>query len=129
MNHFLLPAGDDKDGATLRYGAYAMELLVNGLLSIGARRERLVAKLFGGGLMSQGLEDIGATNAAFAEKYLQREHIPLIGGSTGGHQARRIQFWPTSGRARQLAIAAPPDDVLRPPAAGLAKNSGSVEFF
>ena len=32
-----------------------MELLVNGLLSQGARRERLEAKLFGGGRTMEGL--------------------------------------------------------------------------
>src|SRR3984893_16265229 len=48
VNHFLL-AGTEQGGRSpsLGYGANAMELLVNGLLSIGAKRERLEAKLFG----------------------------------------------------------------------------------
>jgi hypothetical protein len=52
MNHFLLPdgAGAGTD-AGRRYGAYAMELLINELIKAGARRERLEAKLFGGGRM------------------------------------------------------------------------------
>jgi len=43
---------------TLR--GYLMELLVNGLLRQGARRERLEAKLFGGARTMEGLADIGA---------------------------------------------------------------------
>ena len=50
MNHFLLP-GDDQSfnpRDAERYGVYLMELLVNGLMQLGARRDRLQAKLFGG---------------------------------------------------------------------------------
>src|SRR5580692_5502055 len=56
MNHFLLPEGQGTDRPTsMRYGAHAMELLVNALLTLGARRERLEAKLFGGARMTDGL--------------------------------------------------------------------------
>jgi chemotaxis protein CheD len=33
----------------MRYGTYAMEILINDLLKAGARRENLEAKVFGGG--------------------------------------------------------------------------------
>jgi chemotaxis protein CheD len=100
MNHFLLP-GESAAGEGLQYGAYAMELLINGLLSRGARRDRLEAKLFGGGRMLKGLTDIGRQNAAFAVQFLKDEGISHVGGSLGGDFARRIQYWPVSGRARQ----------------------------
>src|ERR1700712_2905807 len=69
MNHFLLPGADaESDGTcSVRYGAHAMELLVNGLLAQGGRRARLEAKLFGGARMLAGLTDLGARNAQFAE--------------------------------------------------------------
>ena len=127
MNHFLLPESEENDrSASLRYGANAMELLVNGLLSIGAKRERLEAKLFGGGRMSDGLTDIGEKNAEFAELYLKRERIPLLGGSVRGREARRIQFWPVSGRVRQLVLNIKLDAIpkLQPQSA-----HGSVELF
>jgi hypothetical protein len=82
-----------------------MEILINGLLGRGARRDRLEAKLFGGARMIAGLTDIGQQNAEFAERFLKQEGIPVIGGSLRGHHARRIQFWPNSGRVRQMAIA------------------------
>ena len=126
MNHFLLPeCGDSDDSASLRYGANAMELLVNGLLRAGARRERLEAKLFGGARLADGLADIGAQNAAFARNYLSRECIALLGGSLRGRHARRIQFWPVSGRVRQLALAAAP----KASAARIPAGAGSVELF
>ena len=109
MNHFLLPDGEGLHGReAIRYGAYAMALLVNGLLKSGARRERLEAKLFGGARLSEGLADVGGKNAAYAEAFLARESIRCAGGSVGGRLARRIQFWPASGRALQLSLARSP---------------------
>lgn len=130
MNHFLLPEMDAADrSASLRYGAYAMELLVNGLLSLGARRDRLEAKLFGGARLSDSLTDIGEKNSAFAEQFLGRECIPIVGGSLRGRQARRIQFWPISGRARQLSLPISPDAVPQMRGRRLPASDGSVELF
>ena len=49
MNHFMLPEGDMQSpaSATMRYGAFAMEVLINELLKAGAVRDRLEAKVFG----------------------------------------------------------------------------------
>jgi chemotaxis protein CheD len=106
MNHFLLPGDDGRQSeGGLRYGVQAMELLVNGLLRRGARRDRLEAKLFGGGRLIDGLTDVGDQNAAFAERFLRDEGIRFTGGSLRGDQARRIQYWPVSGRARQICLA------------------------
>ena len=106
MNHFLLPGEEcPQSGGGVRYGVQAMELLVNGLLRRGARRDRLEAKLFGGGRLIDGLTDVGDQNAAFAERFLRDEGIRFTGGSLRGDQARRIQYWPVSGRARQICLA------------------------
>src|SRR3546814_12284785 len=60
MNHFLLP---DKGGdtnpdlplsASLRYGSYSMEPLINGILAAGGRRDRLGVKIFGGANVQLG---------------------------------------------------------------------------
>lgn len=99
INHFLLPGDDDSSG--LRYGVNAMELLINGLLKRGARRDRLQGKLFGGARVIDGFSDIGRQNAAFAERFFKDEGVTYLGGSLGGSHARRIQFWPVTGRARQ----------------------------
>ena len=106
MNHFLLAQGRGADQGAMRYGVNAMEILINGLLARGAMRERLQAKLFGGASVIAGLSDIGADNAAFARRYLEAEGIALTGGDTGGTQPRRIQYWPRTGRVRQLSVPA-----------------------
>ena len=132
MNHFLLPdrqGGDDADA--LRYGVNAMELLVNALLRAGARRSSLEAKLFGGGQVVGRLSPIGEVNANFAEAYLRREGIACLGGSLGGACARKLQFWPVSGRVRQLALTHGLEDIVarESRAPRLLQQSGAVELF
>jgi chemotaxis protein CheD len=132
INHFLLPHGEAFEGPdAIRYGAHAMELLINGLLRVGARKKRLVAKLFGGARLSEHLPDVGRANVTFAEHFLQHDGIVYLGGSTGGAIARRIEFWPESGRVRQRETPADDREVLRAervvrPA---APEAGSIEFF
>lgn len=138
MNHFLLPG--DKEGSAigdgpqaLRYGVQSMELLLNALYRMGARRERLEVKLFGGARVIDGLSDVGQQNAAFAERFLQAEGIALMGGSLRGERARRIQFWPVSGRVRQMALVDPGRQVFESertkPIPAPAADDGDLELF
>ena len=134
MNHFLLPGRRDAD-EDLRFGVHAMELLVNALLAVGARRERLEAKLFGGAHMQEGLADVGRQNSDFALAFLRAEGIRHVGGSLGGEAARRVQYWPASGRARQL-IATPAEELIfiqelrrAPAVSDIARDCGAVELF
>ena len=102
MNHFMLPYhGSEPDGPvseSARYGAYAMEVLVNHMLALGARRDRMQAKLFGAGRIVPGMSDIGARNASFALEYLAREKIPILAQDLGRDEASKVYFFPQSGR-------------------------------
>ena len=132
MNHFLLPgtAGGSAaaEGGAQRYGVHLMELLINGLLARGAGRSRLQAKAFGGARITRGLTDAGPRNAAFVEGFLRHEGIPLVGGSLRGEQGRRVQFWPASGRARQM-LCEPVEAAPPPPALATASRQDEVELF
>lgn len=104
MNHFLLPNAEGSGRAPTDYGVNAMELLINGILKLGGLRDRLEAKLFGGANVVAVRSEIGWRNALFAEEFLADEGIRLVGGDLRGVSARRIQFWPTSGRALQILL-------------------------
>jgi chemotaxis protein CheD len=121
MNHFLLPDGAGS-GVGQRYGAHAMELLINEILKAGGRRDRLEAKLFGGGRMFDSLRDVGSANADFAERYLAAEGIRLVGGSLRGSGGRSLHYWPATGRAFQRGVmdrsAILPAQPVSPPAGG-----------
>jgi chemotaxis protein CheD len=130
MNHFLLPG--EAGSAGLRYGVHAMELLMNGLLKRGARRERLEAKLFGGARLSDHLADIGDQNASFAERFMREEGIRVVGGSLRGDQGRRIQFWPATGRARQALVSQADKRIFvseRQRQTEVVSDAGSLELF
>lgn len=135
MNHFLLPDGDGaaSEEEAKRYGVNAMEILINSLLRAGARRDRLEAKLFGGASMFDRLRNIGAENAAFAKRFLLAEGITVIGGDTGGTQARRVRYRPASGKAMQRLLAdADPGVFVRERKAAVVPppaDSGDLELF
>ncbi|SFI83748.1 chemotaxis protein CheD [Celeribacter neptunius] len=104
MNHFLLPKGPPSRADVSSFGANAMELLINALIRAGAVRERLRAKVFGGAEMYKGLTNAGNQNGLFVLSYLEREGIPCDGQSLGGTQARRVEFVPALGKARQKLV-------------------------
>ena len=124
MNHFLLADYGQNQSTDLKYGVNAMELLINKVLQAGGDRRRLQAKLFGGARMTDHSRDIGQNNAKFALDFIGREGIPCASQSLGGDKARRVQFSPSTGAARQMQIAgpAPEVEVVRrapPPAADI----------
>lgn len=102
MNHFMLPdeGGKDLVGNSARYGTYAMEMLINHLLKSGARRNRLEAKVFGGGavLASLSSSNVGARNAEFVLKFLQTEKIPVVAKDLLDSYPRKVYYFPHSGR-------------------------------
>lgn len=132
MNHFLLPdspqGADGQEARALRYGVNLMELLINGLLVRGAARSRLQAKVFGGARLTRGLTDAGPRNADFVERFLAHEGIPVIGGSLRGGEGRRVQFWPASGRARQM-LCGPVGPVEPVSPTGAVSGAGELELF
>lgn len=128
MNHFLLP--DDGNGTDIRHASAAMERLVNALLKAGASRSQLKAKVFGGARIMSNLPDIGRRNGESALRFLQNEGIVCTSQSLGGTQARRIRFWPATGRAQQLLIDR--QDAVRHVeivAERPIRPTGSVELF
>jgi chemotaxis protein CheD len=104
MNHFLLAeqSGSAKDryGASARYGAFAMEQLINKVLTRGTgKKSNLEIKVFGGGKINAALDDVGAKNIDFVREFLANEGYIMAKEDLGGTYARRVMFKPASGRA------------------------------
>jgi chemotaxis protein CheD len=134
MNHFLLPDGNSGDRSARCYGVNAMELLINDILKHGGDRRRLEAKLFGGANVVSALTDVGSRNIAFARQFLNDEGITIVGGDVGGDLARRIQFAPASGRARQAVVKGAEPRLVEEELSALHKKTqtaaaADVEFF
>lgn len=96
MNHFMLPdpivEDDGPVSRNARFGAHAMELLINGMLAQGAEKPFLSARIFGGAHQFPGGQDIGLLNTAFAVDFLQREAIPIALVDVGGDQPLRVTW-------------------------------------
>lgn len=140
MNHFLLP---DKGGetnpdlpfsASLRYGSYSMEQLINGILAAGGRRDRLEVKIFGGANVLAGLRGIGHQNADFVERYLKAEGFRVMGADLRGSLPRKVQYYPSTGvaRVKQIEDASAKTVFQRETAkkiTAVQTQAGSIELF
>lgn len=104
MNHFLLAeqsgSARDRYGASARYGAFAMEQLINKVLTRGTgKKSNLEIKVFGGGKINAALDDVGAKNIEFVRQFLADEGYVMAKEDLGGTYARRVMFKPATGRA------------------------------
>ncbi len=110
MNHFLLPDSDAPE-ASGRYGAHAMDLLISEMLKLGACREHLQAKIFGGAQVMHSFTtlNVGERNTEFVRQYLRAEHIALVSEGVLGIHPRKLCYFPATGRAlvKRLAHAHP----------------------
>jgi chemotaxis protein CheD len=108
MNHFMLPQSDTGvwgiASASMRFGNFAMEQLINDILSHGGRRQNLEIKVFGGATIITNMAQIGLRNADFVEAYLHAENLPIAARSLRGVHVRRIHYEPLTGRARMLEM-------------------------
>jgi chemotaxis protein CheD len=115
MNHFMLP--EEKSNyqefyktRSGRYGMYAMELLINALLKLGANKFKLKAKAFGGAnvlsqmpppgkpkqkslMVNEAGFSVAEKNVHFALNYLKIEEIPLLNSDVGGGVGRKLFFF------------------------------------
>lgn len=104
MNHFMLPDerrdGGDILSASMRYGTYAMEIMINELLKMGAKRSNLEAKVFGGGNVLRGftVNNVGQTNATFVVDYLHKESIKIVAQDLLDIYPRKVYYFPRSCR-------------------------------
>jgi chemotaxis protein CheD len=142
MNHFMLP-GDQASaaspsGVSGRLGVYAMELLINEMLRLGADRRRLVAKVFGGARVLQAFEtlDVGAMNSSFVLEFLREEAITVQAQDLLGVSPRKLHFFPDTGKVQMRKLLLHAHDVVesqerayRDRLLGQKDASGEVEMF
>ena len=136
MNHFMLPEGDSAD-LSGRYGSYAMELLINEMQKMGARRETMQAKIFGGAQVMHNFTtmNVGERNTKFVINYLRTERIPIISEDVLDIYPRKVVFFPVTGKAMVKRLAHAHPDILaqekRGNVATVVKTTagGSVDLF
>lgn len=140
MNHFMLPSSGDINNPvsdSMRYGTYAMEVLINRLLKEGAKRERLEAKVFGGGHVMRNFSsdnNVGAKNAKFVLDFLHTERILITAQDLNDIYPRKVFFFPKTGKVMVKKLRQQTDAVVvteRDYAARLKSEpiTGGVDLF
>jgi chemotaxis protein CheD len=113
MNHFMLPITTSEKlkksseaivGQATRYGNYAMEHLINTILSNGGKRKNLELKVFGGGKIIPTLTDVGIKNIDFVLDYIEQEGLNLLSHDLGDIYPRKIIYFPQTGKVRMKKI-------------------------
>lgn len=95
LNHYLLPEGLPEERANTRYAINAIPMLVEECIRLGANRNKLQAKVYGGAnviSVSQLGDGIGKRNIEVAEKMLRELGIPVVEKNLGGESARTIKL-------------------------------------
>lgn len=136
MNHFLLPHDKSQDAQSgARFGLFAMEVLVNALLSMGAKREAMEAKVFGGANVVKSMSNskVGQENSDFVLDFLRREHIRVVAEDLGGERPRRVHYFPRTGQAMVKLLGEVESQQISRAEHDLedraAHTSGDVELF
>jgi chemotaxis protein CheD len=140
MNHFMLPGDTASAGspwaASARFGVYAMEVLINEMLRLGADRRRMVAKVFGGAQLLAGFGrlDVGAKNSEFVLEFLRVEGIRVLAQDLLDVCPRKVHFFIDSGKVQVKRLSLTPNETVqkreREYLSRLAgKGSGDVEIF
>jgi chemotaxis protein CheD len=109
MNHFLLPEAapsvDTSDPQeSTRYGAFAMEQLINGILKLGGVKKRLEVKVFGGANVTSSSAMIGSKNVAFVKEFLRKEGLSIDSSDLGEDYPRRLRYYPDTGKVMLLKL-------------------------
>lgn len=118
MNHFMLPENQESGGEAVapsaRYGTHAMEMLINRLCKMGARRNQLEAKVFGGGAVMKEITtaNVGERNAKFVLDFLAREGIPVVAQDLLDDCPRKVYFFPSDGRVKVRKLRSLHNDTI-----------------
>ena len=144
MNHFMLPANLGADpaawtasgiGSATRYGNYAMEHLINGIMRNGGRREFLEVKIFGGGRIMENMTDVGLRNITFVRDYLKAERLQVLAEDLGDIFPRMLVYFPQTGRVKVKRLRSLHNNVIAAQEKkyidSVAKEpvSGDIELF
>jgi chemotaxis protein CheD len=102
-NHYVHPHAGASPCEPLRFGAPAIQALIDSVMSLGARRDRLVAKIYGGAHVLKAMTGerwhLGAANVEVARTVLRAERIPVQAMDVGGMRGRKLQFVVRDGSA------------------------------
>ena len=95
----MLPSSEEIKNNTnkAKFADTGLELLINMMISIGANKKVITAKIAGGSQMfnfnsNSDILKVGQRNILATKKKLQELKVPIIGDDTGGNYGRTIEL-------------------------------------
>ena len=108
MNHFMLPKSASGTwgghSAGMRFGNFAMDVLLNDILTVGRKRTDLDVKIFGGGNIMGDVMGVGQKNIDFIKDYIKEESLNITQKSLGERFARRLFYFPLTGKVIEKKV-------------------------
>lgn len=118
LNHFLLPHESGGEAAPGRYGPAATRALIGRVLTLGASRERLAARIVGGANVLAAFQrqtrHLGAANVDAARAVLAGEGIRVVAEEVGGTCGRKLLFSLGDGAAWVQSLGVGPRREVAP---------------
>jgi chemotaxis protein CheD len=102
LAHIMLPDSTQVEGhgKPTKFADKAIEMMLAKMISVGAKKNFVEAKIAGGAIMFSSAEttrDIGERNVVAVRNKLEKEGIKLAAEDTGGTHGRTIEFDIASG--------------------------------
>lgn len=104
LAHIMLPDSTQiKNNSNIaKFADTGIEALIKEMLKMGAKQNRLVAKIAGGAHMFEfkNMDDmmrIGTRNVAAVTQILEQVHIPIISQDTGSNYGRTVELHTSTG--------------------------------
>jgi chemotaxis protein CheD len=110
INHFMLPYWNGDGLETPKYGNVAINQLFLKMLDLGAKKEDIACKIFGGGEVlgeQNSVYNVGKRNIELAFKQVGEMGIRIESSSTGGKLGRKIYFNSATGEVLQKYLLKP----------------------
>lgn len=111
LAHIMLPDSTQikNNSNKAKFADTAIQLLLEQMISEGARKNRIVAKIAGGAHMFdfKNMDDmmrIGTRNVTTVTQILKEIHIPIIAQDTGDNYGRTIELHTSTGMLRVKTI-------------------------
>lgn len=114
MAHVMLPDSKQivsKQSNPMKFADTGIDMLVKQMISMGADKRRLKAKIAGGAQMfafsgggSSGIGRVGDRNVEAVKAKLKQLSIPIVAEDTGANYGRTIEFYSEDAKLRIRAV-------------------------
>ncbi len=101
LAHVMLPGRSRKSKST-KYAYDAIELMIDDMISLGAEKKNIIAKMAGGAqifkFMTLDILKVGNRNIDSIRRKLKEENIKIVAEDIGGNKGRNMFFYTKTGR-------------------------------